>query len=356
MRRYVAGGRIPHAQLLLGPEGSANLALALAFVQYVTCDNRTEDDSCGNCSACNKISKMIHPDLHFTYPTIGAKQLSTTFIEQWRKAVAANPYMNVTEWLRHIDKDSKQGNITVDECRDIIRRLSLRSFESEYRFLILWLPEYLGKEGNTLLKLIEEPPAKTIFLLVAHDQESILTTIRSRTQLFSIPRFKEEEIKTYLLQHDLADEEQLDGIAFMSEGNMNRAIALCSLDETSFFPGFRAWLLACYNRKIPDMLSWSDTTSQLGREGIKQLLEYGVKLLREVVMMKNEAQSLIRVNGQELDFVQKFSQLVNDEMLESMIQLLGEQIYYIERNANPKISLFHLSLLFKNIMASSRAK
>ena len=356
LKRNALSGRIPHAQMFLGSEGSANLALALAYAQFLVCENRNEEDSCGICGPCHKVSKLIHPDLHFSFPTVGAKALSTSFMEEWRKALAQNPYMDVYDWLKLLDSENKQGNITVDECRDIIRRLSLKSFESEYRFLILWIPEYLGKEGNTLLKLIEEPPEKTLFILVAQDQEEIITTIRSRTQLVKIPRFQDAEIQAYLEQHHLAQGQQAETLSFLAEGNMNRAIALSSAEDTSFFSSFREWLLACYYVKIGDMLLWSDKTAQLGRENQKQLLEFGIKLLREVLLLKNGADDLLKIRGTERDFADKFVNLVSEEGLEKMIAKLSEFIYYIERNANARIALFQLSLLIKNILASSRAK
>jgi len=218
------------------------------------------------------------------------------------------------------------------------------------------MPEYLGKEGNTLLKLIEEPPEKTIFILVAEDQDEIIGTIRSRVQLVKVPRFSDEASKLYLETHHLATGEQADVISFLSEGSLNRAIELSAAEDTSFFTSFRSWLLACYYVKMAEMLKWSETTAQLGRENQKQLLEYGIKLLREVVLVRNGATELLKIRGAERDFAEKFSQLVDDSMLEKMTATLSEYAYYIERNANAKIALFQISLLFKNILASSRAK
>lgn len=355
LKANVRHGRIPHAQLFLGSEGSANLALALAYVQYISCENRNAEDSCGVCNSCHKMAKRIHPDLHFSFPTVGAKALSTEFMVEWREALDENPYLSVFDWLKRLDGENKQGNITADECRDIIRRLSMKSFESEYKFLVLWMPEYLGKEGNTLLKLIEEPPEKTVFLLVANDQEEIITTIRSRTQLVKVPHFSEQHIVSFLLEKELAGAAQAEGIAFMSEGNLNAAIRLSASEDTSYFPSFRGWLLACYGRNIKEMLSWTEQTAQLGRENQKQLLEFGMKLLREAMLFRCGAEELVRTKGSEREFAEKFSQLANETMLEEMIGLLGEFAYYIERNAHPKISLFQLSLRFKNILASSRA-
>ncbi|HNL07509.1 MAG TPA: hypothetical protein PKH93_08045, partial [Chitinophagales bacterium] len=174
---------ISHAQLFLGNEGCGALSLALAFAQYVNCSNRQTDDSCGRCSNCKKSQKLIHPDIHYCYPTIGSKAKSTDLLTEWREAVLKNPYMNVFQWLQHLKADNKQGNITAEECEDIIRKLSFTTYEAPYKILLLWMPEYLGKEGNRLLKIIEEPPPNTLFLLVAENANLVLNTILSRTQL-----------------------------------------------------------------------------------------------------------------------------------------------------------------------------
>jgi DNA polymerase-3 subunit delta' len=188
--RSVNENRISHAQLFLGPEGSGSLALAIAYAQYISCTERKEIDSCGECSSCRKYQKLIHPDLHFSYPFIASKEkkveVSTDVIAAWREAIIENPFLGLEEWMQTLDAENKQPNINIAECHDIIKRLTYKSFESEYKVLIMWLPEYLGTEGNSLLKLIEEPPAKTLFILVAQNHDQILNTILSRTQLVKI--------------------------------------------------------------------------------------------------------------------------------------------------------------------------
>ncbi len=349
-------GRIPHAQLFLGPEGSANLALARAYAQYLACEQKTEADSCGICPACHKMRKMIHPDLHFSYPTVGEKGLSTEFLVEWREIQEKSPYLTVYDWLQFLDQENKQGNISVAECRDIIRKLSMKSFESQFKFLILWMPEYLGKYGNTLLKIIEEPPANTLFLLVAHNQDDIIGTILSRTQIVKIPRFSDEEIAEHLLQHGASSEDHAASLAFLSEGNMNKALHLLSQQDTPFFMHFRMLLQLSYARKIPELMRWSEEAAKFGRENLKHLLEYGINVLRECVLYQSGAGELVKVRGDEQEFAVKFSQLTSTEQLSEMIALLNDSSYYIERNANPKIVLFNLSLRFKNIVSSSRAK
>ena len=198
--------QVSHAQLFLGPEGCGNLALAIAYAQYLQCRNKGATDACGKCSSCIKANKLIHPDIHFSYPTVGSKAKSTDFLKEWRDAVEQQPYMNVYQWLQHIKAENKQGNITREECEAIIRKLSLRAYESTYKVLIVWMPEYLGKEGNRLLKLIEEPPVNTVFLLVAENANLILNTILSRTQQLRIHRLSDAAIKEALVErHQLSE-------------------------------------------------------------------------------------------------------------------------------------------------------
>ncbi|MGN6639894.1 MAG: ATP-binding protein, partial [Mucilaginibacter sp.] len=199
----VKDNRVSHAQLFLGPEGSGSLALAVAYAQYLSCEDRLPDDSCGVCASCRKYQKLAHPDLHFSYPFFAKDKNDTslTFIEQWREALLANPYLSLDIWRGYLDAENKQANINIAECHQIIKKLSFKPFESAYKILILWLPEYLDKEGNSLLKIIEEPQPNTLFLLVAQNQDQILNTILSRTQLVKIPALSYEDVKTELIEN-----------------------------------------------------------------------------------------------------------------------------------------------------------
>src|ERR1700744_2084820 len=199
----VAENRVSHAQLFLGPEGSGSLALAVAYAQYLSCENKRPDDSCGECSSCRKYQKLVHPDLHFSYPFFAKhkEDTATTFIEQWREAFLNSPYLTLDAWRGYLDAENKQANINIAECHQIIKKLSFKPFESAYKILILWLPEFLDKEGNALLKIIEEPQPNTLFLLVAQNQDQILNTILSRTQLVKIPALGYDEIREHLMLH-----------------------------------------------------------------------------------------------------------------------------------------------------------
>src|SRR5579872_3918083 len=226
----VQSNRLSHALLFLGPEGSGALPMALAFAQYVVCENKTDEDACGVCPSCAKAKQLVHPDIHFTYPVIpkkaGDKPVSSDYGAEWREFIHQYPYGNAYDWLQFIGAENKQGNITAQECNDIIHKLSLKSFESGYKILIMWMPEYLGNEGNKLLKLIEEPPANTLFLLVAETESLILQTILSRTQLVKVPLPETADIEKALMEKSGLEQTRARQIAVLSEGNYHEALQL----------------------------------------------------------------------------------------------------------------------------------
>lgn len=228
--RTVLENRVSHAQLFLGPEGSGSLALAHAYAQFINCEAKLADDSCGQCNSCRKYAKIIHPDLHFSFPFFakGKEETSVTYMEEWRAAFLKNPYLSLEYWRGQLEADNKQANINIAEAHDIIKKLSLKAFEAEYKILIMWLPEYLDTQGNALLKLIEEPPEKTLFLLVSENQDRILNTIISRTQLVKIQKLPHQDITNYLVEERGIQKEQAGEIAFIADGNLQQALNLLS--------------------------------------------------------------------------------------------------------------------------------
>ena len=222
-------GRMPHSLLLLGSPGSGKLALALALAQYILCEDPGESDACGDCNSCRKVSRLIHPDLHFSFPTVGTNATSDMFLAQWRAIIGRHPYFNLNQWLQEIGAENRQGNINREECKNILRKLSLKTFEGSHKVLVIWLPEFLGKEGNRLLKIIEEPPEKTVFILVAEDQEQILNTILSRCQLVRIHPLSDEEVIEGLLRHRDIPRERARSVAHLSNGNFNEALLFSDL-------------------------------------------------------------------------------------------------------------------------------
>jgi len=348
----VKENRVSHAQLFLGPDGSGNFALALAYAQFISCTNRQETDSCGECSSCRKYSKLIHPDLHFSYPFFrgGEKENSLPDLEEWRDLVLNNPYFDLNEWRNRLDAQNKQPNINKPECLNILHRLSLKPFESEYKTMIIWLPEYLKNEGNRLLKTLEEPAEKTLIILVAKNQDQILNTILSRTQLVKIPALNKQDIVDYLVQNKNIPEAQASRIAYLSDGNLQTALNLLKEDESDDFRIFSSWMRMTFGDKGTQIFEFVDSASKLGRENQKNLLQYGVNLIRECIMILSGAEELVHLQSSEMDFVKNFSKHLDIAQAEALVNELEKAHYHIERNANPKILFLDVSLQFVKIL------
>ncbi len=342
----VTDNRVSHAQLFLGPGGSGGLALAVAYAQYLSCENRRPDDSCGECPSCHKYQKLMHPDLHFSYPFFAKhkEDNALTFIEQWREAFGANPYLSLDTWRGYLDAENKQANINIAECHQIIKKLSFKPFESTYKVLILWLPEYLDKEGNALLKIIEEPQPNTLFLLVAQNQDLILNTILSRTQLIKIPALSYEDIKGYLMEKHHQTESAAAEIAYLSNGSLTDALAMLQEDSQSYHESFVQWLRLCYGNKGIEVMGFVDQVSKMGRENQKNFLRYGISFIRECCLILSGAANLVHLPVRELETAHKMTNVMNILQAESIINELEKAHYHVERNANPKILFLDVSL------------
>ncbi|MDZ4667839.1 MAG: hypothetical protein SGJ00_08135 [bacterium] len=338
-------GRISHTQLFVGPEGSGNLALAIAFGQYVNCLKPQETDSCGVCSSCIKFEKLVHPDLHFTFPTITPLKQSKELAEEWRKALTENPYLNNYDWLQTIDNHAnKQGNITHDECRDIINRLSLTSYEAKFKTQIIWQAEYLDLSGNILLKLLEEPPVGTLIILVAHNTEKVLATILSRAQTIKIPKLSDKDIEDALQAHHQCTPQKAIDIARLADGDYNLALSLLKVEHDGYFETFSSWMRFCFSGKLDELQKWVDEMAGSGREYVKNFLAYTTQMIRAAFLYKFGDPKLIRVNEQELQFLVKFSGFLNGQNLGEILKSLDEAVISAERNANLKILFLNLSL------------
>lgn len=351
-------GRLPHALMFLAESGLGELPLAMAMSQYMNCENPGEEDSCGECPSCTKVAKMIHPDVHYSFPTIskssGSPPVSNDYIESFRSAVLDNPYLDYYEWIGQISQDQKQGNITRDECREIANKLGLKSFESKYKILIMWLPEFLGNAGNSLLKLIEEPPANTYFFFVANDYDRILNTILSRARLIKLKKPDRADIENYLREYQGAEPDVAETIAYISEGNVNRAINFLGMDDHHLTDRFREWMLYCYNGRVDELLLW---TTQMGgetRDYLQQFLEHATVVLRQCVAARFIPDYRVMLPEKYTGFVVKFSRTIDEYMVEQMAQWFSESNYYIGRNANAKIVLFDLSLKIKDELRRER--
>lgn len=342
--------RMPHAQIFLGPSGCGKLALAFAFAQYVLCLDKKENDSCGECTNCLKSAKLVHPDIHYSYPTVGSKVVSTNLLPEWRSAILENVYVDINQWLHHIGAENKQGNINKDECLSIIKKLSLKVFEGSHKILIMWLPEYLGKEGNRLLKLIEEPPENTLFILVAEEQEKILNTILSRCQIVKINRLQDEEIVKYLLEEKNIEEAKAASTAHLANGNLGTALKLLDSTENNNALLFLEWMRLCYVGNGVQLVNWVDRFASIGREDQKYFLQYGLHFMREYMVLKLTGNDTVRLLPDELKTAQNLTKVIEFEQIEKITNLFNDLSYHVERNANPKILFLNASLQMNQIL------
>ena len=349
----VTENRVSHAQLFLSAEGTGALPLAIAYAQYINCLNQTDSDSCGLCSSCRKYERYIHPDLHFSYPFFASKdvKIAVDVLDEWRTMLLADPYVDMDIWRSQLSAENKQANINIAECHDIIKKLSFKAFEAETKVLIMWLPEYLEKEGNSLLKIIEEPPANTLFLLVANNQEHILSTLLSRTQIVKVPKLSFETVEHYLMGKHNLSADQAAAYSFLADGNLIEAKSLAAQAHNDNAEIFAEWLRMGYGNKVPDLMAFVDQAAGWGRENQKNFLKYGISFLRECSLILSDAESLVKLPARALDTAHKLSKHVLDlNMASAIITELEQAHYHIERNANPKILFLDVSLRLVRII------
>lgn len=367
--------RLSHALLFLGKDGSGALPLALAFAQFVICQpiaSPVVEDLFGGMSALEvkpsylspeelegqenfqRAEKLMHSDLHFSYPVIskkaGDKPKSTDYINEWREFIKLSPYSNAYDWLQFIGAENKQGNITAEECNDIMRQLSLKSFESGYKVLVLWMPEYLGKEGNKLLKLIEEPPANTLFILVAEDEEQILPTILSRCQLIKIPMLETKEIEEALLARANASPETAAQVAAICEGNYREALQLLQHNEEDWQTLLKEWLNSTLRGGPIKQVKFSEDMSKLGREKQKQFLRYFNHLIGQSIRIKVLGNNAFAIAESEKEFALRLNKIASVSQQQAIIEELDKASYYIERNANGKMLFQALTIKMYHIL------
>ena len=349
----VEENRVSHAQLFLSCDGSGALPIAIAYAQYINCLDRQPDDSCGECSSCRKYERYIHPDLHFSYPFFASKDVKTAVdvLEEWRSMLLEDAYFDMDVWRSKLSAENKQANINIAECHDIIKKLSYKSFEGDTKVLIMWLPEYLDKEGNSLLKIIEEPPANTLFILVANNQEQILSTLLSRTQIVKIPKLNHTVVENYLKHEFGLSENQAAEYSFLADGNLIEAKQLVASTHNENADKFAEWLRMGYGNRVMDMTAFVDQVAGWGRENQKNFLKYGISFLRECSLLISGADALVKLPDSALQTAQKLSKHVLDlSMADAIISELERAHYHIERNANPKILFLDVSLQLVKII------
>ena len=351
-------GRIPHAQLFIGPEGSGTLAMAIAYAQFVLCNNIGNENDGGNESCNMKFQSLSHPDLHFVFPNVAneevkSKPKSADFIMDWREFVLKNPYGSLFDWYKHLGVEKKQGIIRVEDAQDILKSLALKSYEGGYKIMIVWMVEKMNLEAsNKLLKLLEEPPEKTLFILISENEEDIIQTIRSRCQVLHFSALSENVIVDALISRENLEPKIATIIAHQAQGNYNKALYLLSEDneETQFEKWFVDWVRAAFRAKgnasaIQDLIAWSEEIASIGREGQKQFLNFCIDMFRQALLLNYQNEKLVYLEPNVENFtLEKFAPFVSGNNINDIFKELSDAIYHIERNGNAKIILTDLSI------------
>ncbi len=344
----------PHALLIVGAEGTGGLPMALALAQYIFCENKTETDACGYCAGCSKASKLEHADLHLSFPSItpkSGKAMSRLYIQEFREFVKQSPYGTTYDWLQHINAENKQGNITAEECREIIESLNLKSYEGGKKVLLMWRPEYLGREGNILLKLIEEPPADTILILIAENTEDILPTIRSRTQDIKLAPIGATDIADALVTRMDTEPRRAAQIGHIAMGSYTEALRLLRHTENDLFPDVRNLFNSIFTKDGLGIGRFADEWSKAGREQQKNFLHYIIQLLEQAVRVRYRPDVVKELPDAEAQFVQKLAATkITFEGFGLMSQAISDTIFYIERNAHSKTQLHAMAIRLQYII------
>lgn len=362
-------GRIPHAQLFTGNHGSGLLPMAIAYAQYILCNNTGDENNTGNTSCNVKFRNLSHPDLHFAFPvattdTVKSHPVSSNFLASWREFIADNPYGSLFDWYQKLGVENKQGQIGVDEAQEIVKSLSLKSYEGGYKVMIIWMAEKLNTAAsNKLLKLIEEPPDKTLFILIAEDEEQIIQTIRSRCQILHFPPLAEAVIEENLIQLKNLKASEAKKIALQANGNYASALHLLKKDggEEPFEAWFIKWVRTAFKAKgnkasILDLISWSEEIAGTGRETQKSFLLYCLGFFRQAMLYNYNAHDLVYMQFKETGFkLEKFAPFIHGSNIGDITNELETAIYHIERNGNAKLILTDLSIKLTRLLHKKAA-
>ncbi len=358
LTKSATSGRIPHAQLFVGPEGSGTLAMAIAYSQYVLCGNIDGENNTGNESCNLKFKSISHPDLHFIFPTVTTEDVKTKpksldFMVDWRQFIAENPYGGLFDWYKILGVQNKQGEIRVDDAQEILKALALKSYEGGYKIVIVWMGEKMNiSASNKLLKLLEEPPEKTVFILISENEEDIIQTIRSRCQVLHFNGLSEKIIADGLILRENIEASLADKIAHQSQGNYNKALLLLNeeSEELPFEEWFVSWVRAAFRAKgnaaaIQDLILWSEQIAGLGRETQKKFLNFCIDMFRQALLLNYETPKLVYMEMKVPKFqLENFAPFVNGNNINDIFKELSDAMYHIERNGNAKIILTDLSI------------
>ena len=352
--------RVSHAQLFYGPEGSRKLALAIAYAQYINCRNREYDavnpaksDSCGVCPSCVKFSKLAHPDLHFIFPVattkeVDKKPVSKDFLKTWRETLIGEDFrLGLNDWYKAAGYEKKQGIINAEDCSEILRTLNYKSYESEFKVMIIWMADRLyHAAAPKILKILEEPPDKTLFILVTENPEKIISTILSRTQTVKIPRLSDEDVKAELMSRYGCNETDASRIVPLAEGNLTLAVKMLRNDEDEqfFLEMYVHWMRLCYKNEVNNTYKFVGEIAKLPREKQKNFLAYASRIARNALLVNYGESQLSRLNEEEKEFLQKFGRFINHVNILEMSESLEKAQVHIDRNANPGILFMDLSM------------
>lgn len=364
LQKSAENGRVPHAQLFVGKEGSGTLPMAIAYAQFLLCNFSDDKDACNL-----KCTKLQHPDLHFSFPVttnevVKKHPTSNLFLEDWRQFIEMQPYGNLFNWLQHIGVENKQGLISVDEAEEIVKKLQLKSYEGGFKVMIIWMAEKMNiAAANKLLKLIEEPPQKTVFLLITENEEQVLNTIKSRCQALHFPVLSEQDITTSLMVNYQLTSNEATKIAHQSEGNYNKALQLLQNDagDLVFEELFVDWVRTAFRAKgnvavVQQLITWSETISKTGRETQKRFLEYCLQFFRQALLLNYKSEELVFIETKTNFELSKFAPFVHSNNIFEIEKELNEAIYHIERNGNAKIILLDLSIKLTRFLHKKEAK
>ena len=358
LTKSASSGRIPHAQLFVGPEGSGTLPMAIAYAQYILCNNSGTENEGGNESCNLKFDNISHPDLHFIYPTVTTDSVKTKpkgidFLTEWRTFIQENPYGGLFDWYRTLGVQNKQGEIRVEDAESILKSLALKSYEGGYKVIIIWMADKMNiASSNKLLKLLEEPTDKTLFILISENEEDIIQTIRSRCQVLHFNGLNENVIAQALVTRENIDPRTAKKVAHQAQGNFNKALHLLHEDgeELPFEEWFVLWVRAAFRAKgnaaaINDLIQWSEQIATLGRETQKKFLQFCIDMFRQALLLNYQTTSLVYMEPKVEKFkLENFAPFVNGNNINDIFKELSDAIYHIERNGNAKIVLTDLSI------------
>ncbi|HEX8038117.1 MAG TPA: DNA polymerase III subunit delta [Chryseosolibacter sp.] len=347
----VASGHSAHAQLFVGAEGALNLPLALAYATYLHCENKGPDDSCGVCAACSKNAKYIHPDTHFVFPLSNVEgdkdeeRFKAEITKSWRAFLLEQPFGNLDDWRNYYGGEDKLALISRDESREIVRKLSLKPFESRNKVMIIWQPETMHPAAaNGILKILEEPAPNTFFILVTNAADQLLPTIISRTQIITVPLLSDAEVERHLVDTLGVEKKAAAKIVQLADGNLNLAGKLIDSGEDNSTAFFTEWMRACFASKYGALLAMAEEYHALDKLSQKNMIAYSMNMMRETLLYNAGAEEINRTRGEEREFVQKFSKVLNVEKIETSFNLLNDAGYHLERNGSAKMIFLDLSL------------